>query len=246
MAAPNSLALFSVPFIVRPLCLVALLPLAVAQAQTVTGRVVAQATGAPLSHTTVRLDGQPAGTRTDEAGCFRLPLAGAAPDARLLISHLGYQSRTLPLSQLGPTVALEELSYQIGEVLVTYESIRKLLLRKWKIDQGSVVAVADNLIADLYQTDSLKAKKLLQDPSSLRAVLKLARVVFLDDGTVKTKFWLFGSSGKWQLDEAQRTLHVVGSKGGAEAMTVVELTANRLVVHDAKPNRQTEVYIPVD
>ena len=41
-------------------CLVALLPLAVAQAQTATGRVVAQATGTPLFHTTVRLDGQPA------------------------------------------------------------------------------------------------------------------------------------------------------------------------------------------
>ena len=149
-------------------CLVALLPLAVAQAQTATGRVVAQATGTPLSHTTVRLDGQPVGTSTDEDGRFRLPVAGAAPDAPLLISHLGYQSRTLPLNQLGPTVVLEELSYQIGEVLVTYESIRKLLLRKWKIDQGSVVAVADNLIADLQQTDSLRAKKLLKNPTSQR------------------------------------------------------------------------------
>ena len=227
-------------------CLVALLPLAVAQAQTATGRVVAQATGTPLSHTTVRLDGQPVGTRTDEDGRFRLPVAGAAPDAPLLISHLGYQSRTLPLNQLGPTVALEELSYQIGEVLVTYESIRKLLLRKWKIDQGSVVAVADNFIADLQQTDSLRAKKLLQNPTSLRAVLKIGRIVFLPNGTVKTKLWLFGASGKWQLDEGQHTLHVVGSKGTADTMTVIELTANRLVIHDVKLDRQSEVYIPAD
>ena len=227
-------------------CLVALLPLAVAQAQTTTGRVVAQATGTPLSHTTVRFDNQPVGTRTDEDGRFRLPVAGAAPDAQLLISHLGYQSQMLPLSQLGPTVALEELSYQIGEVLVTYESIRKLLLRKWKIDPGSVVAVADNLIADLQPADSLKAQKLLQNPSSLRAVLKGSRLVFLANGTVKTKFWLFGASAKWQLEEGQRLLHVVGSKGTADTMTVIELTANRLVIHDAKPNRQNEVYIPAD
>jgi hypothetical protein len=226
--------------------LLILLPLTFIQAQTVTGRVVSQTSGAPLPHTTVRLDGQPVGTTTDEAGCFHLPLASTAPNAQLLISHLGYQSQVLPLSQLGPTVALEELSYQIGEVLVTYESIRKLLLRTWKIDEGSVVAVADNVIADLQQTDSVKAKKLLQNPSSLRSALKMARLVFLDDGRVKTKFWLFGASAKWQLDERQRTLRVVGSKGNDATMTVVELTTDRLIVHDAKLNRQSEVYIPAE
>ncbi|QKG56399.1 carboxypeptidase-like regulatory domain-containing protein [Hymenobacter sp. BRD128] len=223
-----------------------LLPLAAA-AQTASGRVVASNTGAPLPQATVRLAGQAAGTSTDEAGRFSLPLPGAAPTARLIISHLGYQSQSLAVDQLGPVVALEELAYQIGEVVVTYESIRKLLLKKWKIDEGSIVAVADNVIADVQKTDSLRAKKLLQNPSSLRAVLKLARLVFLDDGTVKVKMLLFGSKAKWQLDEAQRTLHVVGLKGNDEPITIVELTANRLVIHDAaNPNRQDEVYIPAD
>lgn len=226
--------------------LLALVPLTAAQAQTATGRVVAQATGAPLSHATVRLDGQPVGTLTDEEGRFRLSVAGAAPDAPLLISHLGYQARTLPLNQLGPPIALTEVAYQVGEVLVTYESIRQLLVRKWKIEPSSVVAVADNLIADLQQTDSIKAKKLLQNPNSLRAALKLTRLVFLPDGTVKAKFWLFGASGKWQVDEAQRTLRVVDAKGTADTMTVIELTATRLVIHDAKRERQDEVYIPAD
>lgn len=231
-------------FVVALLAL--LLPLAAA-AQTASGRVVARGTGAPLPQATVRLDGQPAGTTTDEAGRFSLPLGGAAPTARLLISHLGYQSQSLPLSQLGPPVALEELSYQIGEVTVTYESIRKLLLKKWKIDEGSLVAVADNVIADLHQTDSLKANKLLQNPGSLRAALKLARLVFLANGTVKVKMLVFGSKGQWQLDEVQRTLHVVGSKGNAEVLTVIELSANRLIIQDAAhPSRQNEVYVPVE
>lgn len=226
--------------------LLALLPLVAAQAQTATGRVVAQATGAPLPGTTVRLDGQPAGTLTEADGRFRLPVAGAAPAARLVFSHLGYQSRTLPLGELGPSVALEELSYQIGEVLVTYESLRKLLLKKWKIDESALPAVTDNFLADLQQTDSVKAKKLQRNPGSVRAMLKLARLVFLPDGTVKTKFLLFSASGKWELDEAQRTLRVVGSKGEADTMTVVELTPTRLVVRDTKANRQDEVYIPVE
>lgn len=227
-------------------CFLALLPLVVAQAQTASGRVVAQATGAPVPDATVRFEGQPVGTRTDEAGRFRLPVAGAAPDAPLRISHLGYQSRTVPLNQLGPPVGLAEVSYQIGEVSVTYERLRKLLLRTWKIDPGSVVAVADNCIADMQETDSFKAAKLLQRPSGLRAALTMARLVFLPDGTVKTKWLLFGARGQWELDEAQRTLHVVGAKGEAETMTVVELTANRLVVHSANPNRQNEVYIPAN
>ncbi|MEJ7663486.1 MAG: carboxypeptidase-like regulatory domain-containing protein [Hymenobacter sp.] len=115
-----------------------MLPLAAA-AQTATGRVVASSTGAPLPQTTVRFAGQPAGTSTDEAGSFRLPLAGAAPAARLVISHLGYQSQTLPVSQLGPAVALEELSYQIGEVLVTYESVRKLLLKSGRLTKARLL-----------------------------------------------------------------------------------------------------------
>lgn len=226
--------------------LLALLPLAAA-AQTASGRVVARATGAPLPQATVRLEGQPTGTSTDEAGRFSLPLSGAAPTARVIVSHLGYQAQVLPASQLGTPVALEELAYQIGEVVVTYESVRKLLLKKWRIDDGSIIAVADNLIADIQKTDSLKARKLLENPSGLRAMLKLARLVFLADGTVKFKLMLFGNKARWQLDEVQRTLHVVGTRGNDEAMTVVELTADRLVVRDAtNPSRQDEVYVPVD
>ncbi|GAA4498840.1 hypothetical protein GCM10023172_16540 [Hymenobacter ginsengisoli] len=220
------------------------LPLAT-PAQALTGRVVARSTGQPLAQVTVRLDGQPTGTSTDEAGRFHLPAAPAG--AQFIFSHLGYQSQTLPVQLLGPEVRLEELSYQIGEVLVSYSSIRKLLLKKWKIEESSIVAVADNLIADLQKTDSVRAKKLLQTPFGLRSALKLARLQFLDDGTFKVKALVFGSKGKWQLDEVQRTLHVVGSKGSDEALTVVELTANRLIIHDAaNPNRQDEVYVPTD
>ncbi|MDO7886277.1 carboxypeptidase-like regulatory domain-containing protein [Hymenobacter cheonanensis] len=140
-----------------------LLPLAAA-AQTASGRVIVRSTGAPLPQATVRLDGQPAGTSTDAAGHFSLPLGGAPPTARLIISHLGYQSQALPLGQLGAPVALEELTYQIGEVVVTYESIRKLLLRKWKIDDGSIVAVADNFIADLHKNRFAQGKEVSRKP----------------------------------------------------------------------------------
>ena len=227
--------------------LVSLASLTSGQAQMVTGRVVSQTNGAPLSHVTVRLESQVGvTTTTDENGTFHLPLTAATSDAQLLISHLGYQAKALPLNRLGPTIALEESLYQIGEVVIRYERVRELLLKRWKIDEGSVVAVADNAIAELQQSDSLKAKKLLQNPGSLRAALKLARLVFLADGTVKTKFGPLGASAEWQLDEQEHTLRIVRKNGRNALMIVVELTANRLVVCESRLDRQPEVYIPAN
>ena len=85
-----------------------------------------------------------------------------------------------------------------------------------------------------------------EEPRIVRPPLQLARLVFRSDGTLKTKLWLFGARGTWQLDEGQRTLRVVAANGMADTMTVTELTATRLVIHDATHKRQDEVYIPAD
>ena len=129
---------------------------------------------------------------------------------------------------------------------VTYERLRPLLLRKWKIDPGSVIAVTDNYLAQVQETDTLQAAKLRQRTSGLRAAFASARVVFLPNGTVKTKWILFSARSQWALDEAQRTLHLVGPKGAAGTMMVIELTANRLVVRTTNPERENEVYIPAN
>ena len=165
-------------------CLFALLPLAV-RAQTAADRVVSQATSAPVPDATVRLDGQPAGTRTDEDGRFRLPVPGAAPMPRSAFRTWATRPARCHSASWARPSRQTVASYQIGEVSVTYERLRTLLLRTWKIDPGSVIAVADNLIADVRQTDSLKAAKLLQRTSGLRSALTMARLVFLPNGMVK-------------------------------------------------------------
>ncbi len=234
-----------------PVLLLALLPALVAQAQqppavVATGRVVAKATGAPLSQTTVRLDGQPGGVSTDEAGRFRLPLAGAPADARLVVSRLGYQSQTLPVAQLGTEVQLEEMSYQIGEVLVTYERIRKLLLRKWRIDEASLDVIGQRIIASTQKRDSAKAARMARDPEALRKVLRLARYIFHDDGSVKARVLLFGSTGTWQLDEQSRKLRITNAKGQEALRDVVELTEQRLVLQPEAAGQPAVVYVPAD
>jgi len=225
--------------------LLLLLPFATL-AQTATGRVVAASTGAPLPQTTVRLDGQPGGVSTDEAGHFRLPLAGAPTDARLVVSRLGYQSQTLPVAQLGAEVRLEELSYQIGEVLVTYTTVRKLLLRKWRIEEGSLDAAGQRLLANLARKDPDKAAKLAQKPEAIRSVLKMARYIFDDDGTVKARVLLFGSKGEWKLDEQTRTLRVVDREGQEATIEVVELTESRLVLKRPDSDLPAVTYVPAD
>lgn len=217
-----------------------------AQSGAVSGRVVAGGNGSPLAQATVRLDGQPAGTHTDEAGRFTLALAGAAPAAKLVFSHLGYETQVLPVDQLPAEVKLEELSYQIGEVVVTYTDLRRLLVRKWKIDEGSLDAAGQRLLAELQKRDPAKAAKLAKNPDAVRSVLKMARYDFRDDGTVKVKILLFGAKREWKLDEAQRTLTVLDADDHRNTVAVTELTADRLVLTHSDSELPAVVYVPAD
>ena len=234
-------------FPLLPSLVLTLLPLLAAQAQsTATGRVVAQATGKPLPQTTVRLDGQPEGVSTDEAGRFSLPLVGAGSAARLIFSHLGYQSQAVPVGQLGSEVKLVELSYQIGEVLVTHVSLRKLLVRKWRIDEGSLDAVRQLLLASAQKNNPARAAKLTRRPGAVRSALKTARYLVHDDGTVKARMLFLGSAGEWKLNEQDRTLRVSNDQGDQVLLNVIELSDSRLVLEPPGTGAPLLVYVPAD
>lgn len=238
--------------LLRPLLLLVLLGAAgLARAQApATGRVVAAGTGAPLPQATVRLAGPAsAGTSTDEAGRFTLPLpTGTDPRAaRLLVTHLGYQPRELPAAQLGTDVALEEQTYQIGEVAVTYTSVRKLLVRTWRLADESLDAAAQDLLQSGRQQGMKGIEWVARHPDELREVLQKARFTFQPDGTLKVKIMLFGAKGQWVLDEESRTLTVRNRTGSSSSTdTVVELSADRLVLHDATSGLPNAVYVPAD
>jgi len=215
-----------------------------------TGRVVAAGTGVPLPQATVRLAGPAsAGTSTDEAGRFTLPLpTGTDPrTARLVFSHLGYQSREVPATQLGTNVALEEQTYQIGEVAVTYTSVRKLLVRTWRLADESLAAAAQDLLQSGRQQGLKGIEWVARHPDELREVLQKARFTFQPDGTLKVKIMLFGAKGQWVLDEQSRTLTVRNRTGSSSSTdTVVELSADRLVLHDATSGLPNAVYVPAE
>lgn len=215
-----------------------------------TGAVVTRATGAPLPQASVRLVGQPGvGASTDEAGRFRLALpAGTDPRAaRLVFSHLGYQPREVPATELGTAVALDEQTYQIGEVAVTYTSVRKLLVRTWRLADESLDVAAQDLLATARRQELRGTEWVARHPAELREVLQKARFIFEPDGTFKVKIMLFGSKGQWVLDEEQRRLTVRNRSGSsASTDTVVELSADRLVLHDAASSLPATVYVPAE
>lgn len=72
------------------------------QTSTVTGRIVDQATGAPLATVNVFLAGTTIGTATDADGNFKI--AGIPLGSHeLVVSHIGYEMQQMPLRFLQPT-----------------------------------------------------------------------------------------------------------------------------------------------
>jgi hypothetical protein len=218
---------------------------AVAQRQ-VSGQVLAQSSGQPLPQVTVRVEGQPtSASTTNDAGRFSLTLP-AAPDAKVIFSHVGYQPLTVPTAQLGATVTLEEQRYIIGEVQVSYVQLQKLLLREWRIAPSSLEAAGQLMTARVHARDPKKAETLAKNPEALRKVMDMLRYEFRPNGIVKTKLLMAGHKLRWQLDEETRTLTVVDEEGGERKISVVELTADRLVLKHAEGNGSEIAYVPAD
>lgn len=223
-----------------PFLLAVLLSTAAFAQRTVSGRVTAQATKEALPQVTVRVEGQP-GVVTNKEGRFSLSVP--TPEAAVTFSHLGYQSLTVPASQLGPEVALTEQRYLIGEVQVSYVQLQKLLLRQWRIAPGSLDAASQLITARVRALDPKKAETLDKNPDAVRKIMEMARYDFRENGVVKTKLLIAGHKLRWQLDEETRTLTVMDDEGGTRKIDVVELTAERMVLKHADGEI---AYVPAD
>lgn len=223
-----------------------LLPVPALAQRTVSGRVTAQTTKEALPQVTVRVEGQPNGVVTDKNGRFTLMVPAATPEAVLTFSHLGYQTLSVPASQLGADVVLPEQSYLIGEVQVSYVQLRKLLLKEWKIEPASLDAAAQGIMKRLRAMDAKKADYLAQNPDAVRKVLEMARYDFRDNGIVKAKLLLAGHKMRWELDEEQRTLKIISEEQGERHIDVQELTDRRLVLKSRDNSIPAVAYVPAD
>ncbi|GAA4385943.1 carboxypeptidase-like regulatory domain-containing protein [Hymenobacter koreensis] len=228
------------------LLLLALLNTAALAQQVVSGRVIARSTKEPLAQVTVRVEDQKTSAVSDEKGRFSLRLPTASPNAKLTFSHLGFQPLTLPAAQIGTEVALEEQSYLIGEVQVSYVQLQKLLLRQWRIAPASLDAAAQQITARMQAKDPKKAETLAKNPEAVRKVMDMARYEFRPNGIVKTKLLIAGHKLRWQLDEETRTLTIVDEEGGSRKINVKELTADRLVLQTPGSSAPEIAYVPAD
>lgn len=219
------------------------------QAQRVLSSRVTDVTGAAVSEANVRVEGASTGTATDDKGRFSLPIKDAETGSNLLVSHLGYQTQTMAVAQMGTEIQLSEQVYQIGEVAVKYVDLRRLLIRKWRIDEQSIDKVAERTLENIKKKDPAKYERLAKRPDSMKEGVKLIRLVFHEDGTAKIKaLILLGKSFNWQFDEDNRTIAIIDKEGEERKQVISELTASHLVLKTSgKDGSPIEIgYVPAN
>ena len=115
----------------------------VAQAQQISGRVVAAASGLPVAFATVGIKGKALGSTADEAGhfAFAVPLALPATDS-VVISCIGFRSVGFTVGQLRRADAIWRLQPQaqtLGEVRVRHPRLQPAIVGR-KAAGGVVIA----------------------------------------------------------------------------------------------------------
>src|SRR5687768_298788 len=87
----------------------------------ISGTVVSERTGSPVSDAQVSADDRPLGVTTDASGRFRLVGLPNSGNVRLTIRRLGYQPRTetVAVGSSNVRIALVERAVQLTEVVTT-------------------------------------------------------------------------------------------------------------------------------
>ncbi len=126
--------------------------LGVIQAQSLTGVVLDGATGEPLPGATVRIQGAPTGTLTDEKGNFSLPLRERLP-VTLIVTYVGYDTAKVLVSAFKP------LRILLGEKEVLQQAVEIVDIRISQKQQESpltietmdALAVRESASPDFYE-----------------------------------------------------------------------------------------------
>lgn len=98
------------------------------------GKVINEASRAPISLVNVAIPGTYYGTITNNDGVFSLTIPSKYSGRKLIFSCIGFQSDTIPISKIqsGLIIKLEERVNELSEVIVMPENkLRKLLQRAY-------------------------------------------------------------------------------------------------------------------
>jgi len=85
------------------------------------GKVINEETGDPLVFATISIEGTNIATVTNSEGEFRIKVPADKVNLKILISHIGYKNRTIPINKLDEErnkIRLEVLSVSLAEVNV--------------------------------------------------------------------------------------------------------------------------------
>lgn len=217
--------------------------------RTISAKIVEKATGVPISEVNLRLEDGSAGSISDSKGHFSLTVPDSHTGQKVIVSHVGYQTLTMSFGQLGPEIQLEEQVYQIGEVSIKFVDLRKLLVRKRKLDEASIDQLTQDYLARTKEKDTKRYESISKRPDTFKKAARLIRLTFHKNGTASLRaLVLMGRSFEWKLNDDNRTIVVINKEGHESTKTISELTLNRLVMSGkSKSGESVEIgYVPVD
>lgn len=138
-----------------------------AQNFIITGEIKDSVSSTPVYGCSIVLQGSSVATSTDETGIFKLTFIGGASQVKLIISHLGYKSDTIPVesSKKYYSIRLVPLTNSLNSVTVTgsspTEEIKRdpstvKLVPAKAIDQTSADNIVDALVENVPGMEAVK------------------------------------------------------------------------------------------
>lgn len=148
-------------------------PIYAQQGITVYGKVTSGSDGQPISLTSVSVSKKGIGTSTNASGLFVFTIPAANKVDSLKISHIGYKTQTLPISDIKAgeelNIILEKNNIELGEATVTYYDANKIIKKAINLIPENYINHA-HVLRGFYRMYAFKDKD--------KAPLQLSEAVF--------------------------------------------------------------------
>ena len=101
----------------------------------------------------------------------------------------------------------------------------------------SILRMEKNMSANVYESSS----KMM---SSMDSMMKTMYMEFDKDGSYKYNMMGKVTSGKWTLDEGNKTIVTKGDVGDADTMNIVMVSADKLTLNKGKDSEDKMSFVP--
>jgi hypothetical protein len=205
----------------------------------ISGTVFDKANNIPVSDCTVSIDGTSIGTVANADGRFTLKLPPALHESTLHISHIGYESRQIPLALLSGsqrTVYLNQRIVPLQEVIVRMVNPRKIVQEAVEFRNRNYPS-QPSLLTTFYREGIERKQELLYLSEAIFKVFKPAYSSESDDQMKLLKM-------RKITNQANRDTLVLKMKAGPDASLLLDLMKHIpdfMEIDDTNPFNYTKI-----